>query len=350
MVSGLPGGRWALVNKVHHCVVDGVAGTDLMTALFDLGPEPAPAPADDRVVGPPPTRAALVRSALRRSVVDPLAGVRVARHALGHPVTTARTAVRFVRGVAALAATAVPTTSYGLNAAIGRHRVYALARARVDDVRTVRRATGATFNDVALAAVTAGFRTLLLQRGVDLPSDAAVRTMVPVSVRSDDGRGAFDNRVSTMFVALPVGVADAGERLARLQRDTERHKRTGEAAAGAALIGLLGYLPGPVVEPATRAVAWTFDHAVQRAFATVTTNVPGPQQPLWVLGRRMVELFPYVLVGEGLTVGVAMFSYDGALTFGVTGDVDASPDVEVLARGIEAGMAELVAQVTGASR
>lgn len=343
MVSGLAGRRWAMINKVHHCLVDGVAGNDVMAALFDTTPEPGEPPVDDRVLSEPPSQLDLLRDAVHHILTDPLEGARRATRALRDPRRAFRSSKRFVHGMSDLLTAAVPTDASGLNGRIGTHRVYALARTTVDDVRTVRAATGATFNDVALTAVAAGFRELLLARDVELPGGATVRTMVPVSVRTEAERGQFDNRVSTMFVELPVGLSDPVQQLLHVQLDTRRHKESGEAQAGALLISALGYLPPPVVETATRVVAKTVNRVVQHSFATVATNVPGPPVPLYVLGRRLVELFPYVLVGEGLTIGVAMFSYDGALTFGVTGDVDASPDVAILATGIEDGLAALVA-------
>lgn len=343
LVSGLTEGRWAVVSKVHHCVVDGVAGTDVMAALFDTTPERGEAPLDDRVVVAPPTRLDLLRDAAWHSLADPLAGALAAGRALRRPVSAARSAARFTRGLADLLTAAVPTEAHGLNSGIGTHRLYAMARTSAEDVRAVRAVTGATFNDVALAATTAGFRSLLLHRGEVLTEGDTIRTMVPVSLRTEADHGQFDNRVSTMFVELPVGIADPAGQLRDIQSETRFHKDTGEAQTAAAMITGLGYLPPVLVEPATRVVARAFNRHVQHSFATVTTNVPGPPIPLYVLGRRLVELFPYVLVGEGLTVGIAMFSYEGALTFGITGDVDASPDVEILARGIEEGMADLVA-------
>jgi WS/DGAT/MGAT family acyltransferase len=348
VVTGLPNDRWALISKVHHCMVDGVAGMDLMAAMFDLTPEPREIPPDGYVPATPPSRVGLVGGALVDTVRQPLAGTRRLVGGLRHPLRSAATSVRFARGAIDLVTAGVPSRPHGLSARIGTHRVYAVARADLGDAKRIKQRFGVTVNDVALAAVTRGYRDLLRSRGERIGPHDAIRTMVPVSVRPPDDHRPQDNLVSTMLIDLPIGTDDPVARLTAIHRDTARHKRTGEAQAGAAMVTALGYLPAPLVEASTRLVTTVVNHViVQRNIVTVTTNVPGPSFPLYVLGRRMRELFPYVLVGEGLTVGVAIFSYDGALTFGVTGDVDTSPDVAELAAGIEAGMAELLAEIAG---
>jgi len=191
-----------------------------------------------------------------------------------------------------------------------------------------------------LAAVTSGFRDLILSRGED-PSKLALRTLVPVSMRSTDARGVYDNRVSAIFFDLPVDLADPIERLAAVRAEMSRLKGSHEPEAGEVLTSLAGAFPA-VTAQATRLAVRLMARMPQRSMNTVTTNVPGPPMALYAGGREMLEYLPFVPLGPGVRVGVAILSYHGRISFGVTGDFDNAPDVAVLARGIEAAMAELV--------
>jgi len=193
-----------------------------------------------------------------------------------------------------------------------------------------------------LAAITAGFRELLLSRGE--PVDRVVRTLVPVSVRGRNDRGTavgdgtFENKVSAMWAELPVGIDDPVDRLRSLSAQLDGLKESKQAVAGEALTSLSGFAPPMLLALGARIAT----KAPQRNVNTVTTNVPGPQLPLYVLGRRMRQVYPYVPLAGQVRVGVAIFSYDGEVTFGITGDYDGAPDIDTLARGIEDGMAEMV--------
>jgi diacylglycerol O-acyltransferase / wax synthase len=195
-------------------------------------------------------------------------------------------------------------------------------------------------NDVALAAVTSGYRALLDHRG-ELEPEVAVRTMVPVSLRTSAERGRTDNRVAAVFVDLPVAEPDPVRRLELISAATKDAKASGEQVATAALIGLTGVTPAMFVGLALRSVTGLVQRAGQRFVSTVTTNVPGPQEPWYLLGRRLLAAYPYVPIGAGLRTGIAIFSYDGRLTFGVTADYDTTPDVDMLAGGIKRGLVEL---------
>jgi WS/DGAT/MGAT family acyltransferase len=249
-------------------------------------------------------------------------------------------------GLAALAGIVPQPPVSSLNGPIGPHRRYSWASTTVDDIKRVRKELGGTFNDVVLAAITSGFRSLLESRGE--PVDRVVRTLVPVSVRSRDssgravGDGTYDNKVSAMFAALPVGVADPVERLHAVSRQLAGLKESNQAVAGEALTSLSGFAPPILLAVGTRLAT----KAAQRNVNTITTNVPGPQLPLYVLGRRMLTAFPYVPLGVQCRTAIAIFSYDGQVNFGVTGDYDTTPDIDVLSRGIERGMSELVALAT----
>jgi len=265
-----------------------------------------------------------------------LAGTVRSPASLGHLVRTT------ARGTAALATALVPTRGSSLTGPLSAQRRYAFARSRVADVSAVRHALGGTFNDVVMTAVTAGFRQLLISRG-ERPAPHLIRSLVPVNVRAPGEESIRDNRVSSMLADLPIEIADPLERLAAVRELFGRLKAEHEADAGAVLVRIAGHEPFLPVASGLR-LAW---RVPQRNVTTVTTNVPGPRQPLYALGRRCVEIIPYVPIASRLRVGVSMFSYAGALTFGITGDYDTATDVWTLAGGIETGMAELVDAATG---
>jgi WS/DGAT/MGAT family acyltransferase len=329
MVEGLEDGHWALLSKTHHCMVDGVSGTDLLTVVLDREPSPAREEAPPFEPGDEPGRLELVAGALRERLSSPYEGYRAARAATRQ--------LRDVgRGLRSMAGLVRATPASTLNGPIGPHRKWAWARSTLDDVKTVRAGLGGTVNDVVLAAITRGFRDLLESRGES--TDRVVRTLVPVSVRTAGERGTYNNKVSAMFASLPVGIVDPRERLESIKEQMTGLKESKQAVAGEVLTSLTGFAPPQLLALGTR----LFSRFNQRNINTVTTNVPGPQYPLYAAGRRMLESFPYVPLVGSVRVGVAIFSYNGLLSFGVTGDLDSAPDVQVLCDGIEQGMAELV--------
>jgi diacylglycerol O-acyltransferase / wax synthase len=343
-VEGVEGGRWAMISKVHHCVVDGIAGTDLLATVLQSRPD-EPLPARDTL---PPVDGELSRITVAREIVRAIAAgsadtVRAVAQRVRTPVTTAARAVTAVRGATELLEVLKPMPPSSLTGPIGPHRRYATARAPLADAKAVKQALGGTVNDVILAAIAGGFRALLEHRG-ELSADSTVRTMVPVSLRRQDQRGELHNLVAALFVPLPVTIADPAERYAVMRETMEEMKQSGEHATTAALVGASGLAPAMFVGLALRGATELLQRH-QRYVTTVTTNVPGPQQPLYLLGCQLLEAYPYVPIAEGVRTGVAIFSYDEQLTFGVTGDYDQAPDVAVLAAGIEQGLAELVALV-----
>lgn len=342
MVEGLAGGHWAMIAKTHHALVDGVSGTDLLAVIMDLSPEATPIPADDWQPEPAPSGARLVADAVEGLVRSPYeqfralrARTRVPRQALGH-------LLEIGKGLTSMAGIVRPTPLSSLNGPLGPHRRYAWAQTTVDEVKRIRKGLGGTFNDVVLAAITRGFRDLLVARGESV--DRVVRTLVPVSVRSRDasglavGDGTLQNKVSAMFAELPVGIEDPVERVAAITSQMEGLKESKEAVAGEALTSLSGFAPPMLLALGMRLAS----RVAQRNVNTVTTNVPGPQFPLYVRGRRMLKAYPYVPLAGQVRIGVAIFSYDGQVTFGITADRDATPDLGVLVRGIERGMVEML--------
>jgi diacylglycerol O-acyltransferase len=338
LVEGLADERWALISKVHHCMVDGVSGTDLYRIVLDETPEPRAPVADDWRPRPEPSGLRLAATAVGDLARLPLVQARALAAAARSPAALARQAGVALRGLAALTGALRPAARSSLSGPLSAHRRFAFARTSVADIAEVRHALGGTFNDVVLAAVTVGFRRLLMARG-ELPAEHAVRTLVPVSVRPPGTEDVRGNQVSLLLAELPVQLADPEERLVAVREELTRLKAEHEAEAGVAVLDLAALEPFAAAALPVRLAA----HLPQRSVVTVTTNVPGPRTPLYALGRRLVEIVPYVPIASTLRFGVAIFSYCGQVTVGITGDFDGGSDVETLARGVEEGLTELVA-------
>jgi diacylglycerol O-acyltransferase / wax synthase len=338
VIEGLSEGRWALISRLHHSMVDGVAGAELLSAILDEAPDPAPAAITPWRPERQPSGAELAARALAHRAASPVDGLRLLASA---PRAVAQRALEASSGLPTLGGALRPLPRCSLNGAIGPHRRWDWARAQLSDVRMVRGAFGGTINDVVLSAVAGGFRDLLISRGES--TERVVRSLVPVSVRAADEHGQYNNRVSAIFADLPVHIADPVQRLFAVTKQTRHLKQSHEAIAGDALVALSGFAPAMLLSLGLQSAT----RMPQRSVNTVTTNVPGPQRPLYAAGSRMLECFPYVPLAAHVRVGVAIFSYDGALTFGVTGDYDRAPDIDVLCRAIERAIAALVNAARG---
>ncbi len=342
VAEGLAEGQWAMISKTHHALVDGVSGTDLLAVIMDLTPEASAIPPDDWQPMAAPSGARLVAEAVEGLARSPYEQFRALRARARVPRLAWHQAAEIARGFTSMAGVVRPTPLSSLNGPLGPHRRYAWAGTTVDEVKRVRKSLGGTFNDVVLAAITRGLRDLLLERSESV--DRVVRTLVPVSVRPRDasgmavGDGTLANRVSAMFAELPVGIDDPVERLASITTQMAGLKDSNEAVAAEALTSLSGFAPPMLLALGMRLAT----RVAQRNVNTVTTNVPWPQFPLYVRGRRMQKAYPYVPLASQVRVGVAIFSYDGQVTFGITADRDSTPDLDVLVRGIERGMTELL--------
>jgi len=336
LVEGLAAGRWALISKVHHCMVDGVSGTDMYRVIFDLSPEPPPPVVDARPAVAEPSGLSLAASAAVDMVARPVKGALAVAGALTRPREAVLQASQTARAVAKLAASASPATRSSLSGPIGRQRRYTWARASLGDIKHIKREFGGTVNDVVLAAISSGFRELLLSRG-EHPSPRMIRSLIPVSLRAPGEQNLYGNRVSVVLANLPVHVPDPLDQLAVIRAEMSDIKAVREASAGEALIALGRVTPFPLASLTVR-LAYRLP---QREIVTVTTNVPGPQQSLYGLGRRLVEIIPYVPIATSLRLGVSILTYCDQVTFGITGDYATTADIDVLARGIEHGIAEL---------
>lgn len=337
LVEGLADGRWAIISKVHHCMVDGVAGADLMSTLFDLTPEAQAPEPGDWAPEPGPSALSLVADSLVASVSEPLGQIRRGVPMIARRALASREILDFGRGLPATARRMVAPLAGSLTGPIGPHRRWAWAEADLTMVKRIRQATGATINDVILGAVTHGFRALLTSRGEEVDG-RSVRTLVPVSIRTEGEKGLLTNRVSAVLANLPVGEPDPLVRLASIQEQMTELKNTRQAVGAEALTGLFGFTAPTLLSLAGRVA---FRLPTQPLIQTITTNVPGPRFPLYVLGRKMCELYPYVPIGSTVRISVGIFSYLDRLYFGINADFDGVPDLDVLTGAVHDGFAAL---------
>ncbi len=340
VLSSLEGGRWALITKVHHSMVDGIAGTDLLSTLLDHSPEARPDHAEEPwVPTPTPSPLQLVVDTLRGSVGERVHEARAIARSLTrsvtHPRELARRSLGLGRGLFGFAKAAKPTSASPLIGPLGRDRLYRWTSFPLLDLLAIKEHFGVTVNDVVLAGLSNGVRALLLEREVDLDHHL-VRTLVPVSVRHSDQHG-LDNRVSAILLNLPVEIDDAHDRLIEASVRMRRLKNSQEAAAGELITDLGDAMPPPLLAAGLH----LFFRLPHQHLSTVATNVPGPADRLYLLGRRMQRTYPYVPLADRVRVGIAVTSYDGQLLVGVTADRDSIPDVDVLVGGIDRGFAEL---------
>jgi len=339
VVEGLQGDRFALISKTHHCIIDGISGADIMSVLLDFAPETTEIAVSPWRPAPEPTQDELLADALRERLTSP---AEIARSLQSMLMDPGRIPGRVAEGLQALGAFigggfAAPPSS--LNQLIGPHRRFETVLASLEDFKRIKNCLGGTVNDVVLAVCAGGLRRLLASRG-DNVDDVELRAMVPVSVRTESDRGALGNKVASLWAALPIYEADPVERLQIVHEEMKDLKRSGQAVGAQILTAFGEYAPPTILAQASRLVAR------QRAFNLVITNVPGPQFPLYTLGRKMEEVYPVLPLSDNTTVGIALFSYNGTIGFGLLGDYDTAPDLAELAEGIEKSVAELLQAAT----
>lgn len=339
MIEGLPDGQWALISKVHHCMVDGVSGTELMATLLDPSRDTPAAAPDDWLPAPEPSDAALLAESIGRLLRSPFEQARALRALARTPRRAAGELRAIVDGLVNTRAHLGPRHDVSIVGRIGPHRRWASAEVELTDVKAIKQALGGTVNDVVLAAIAGAFRDLLLARSED-PDRAVLRSLVPVSVRAA-GDVRPSNQVSAMIAELPIGVADPVARLAATRAEMERLKASHQADTMSALTSLAGIAAPAVVAALVRGADTLARRLPQRVVDTVTTNVPGPQVPLYAVGRQMTSYLPLVPLAQGVRIGVAIMSYNGRVSFGVTGDYDSIPEVAPFCRSIEAGIHDL---------
>ncbi len=339
LVEGLADDRFALLSKTHHALVDGVSGVDIASVLFDTARDPAPVapPKAPWVARPLPSDTKLLAEALQERATVPGEIVRGVRRALRGPRQVAEKLGHAAAGLGAMTwAGLQPAPRSPFNVPIGPHRRFTWVQASLADFKEVKNALGGTVNDVVLAVV-AGALGRYMRLHQESTDEVVLKAMVPVSIRADAERGALGNRVAAMWAPLPVGVIDPVERLASISRDMAGVKESGQAVGAQVLTELSGFAPPTIMAQAARL------QARQRLFNLVVTNVPGPQLPLYVLGRELEGLYPMVPLAQNTALGIAIMSYNGTMNFGLNGDYDALADIETLADELRASVEELAA-------
>jgi diacylglycerol O-acyltransferase / wax synthase len=339
LIEGLADGGFALLSKSHHAMIDGIAGVDLGTVLFDLGPEPAPPPEGLRPWTPDAEPGAVELLAAGVAGITK-ASLSVAGRALGglaRPQRTLEQVLAAVEGLGEIAWAGLnPAPPSPLNVPIGPHRRFAAVGCELADFKAVKNAFGGTVNDVVLAVVAGALRRWLHARGVRTEG-LELRALVPVSVRVAHERNGTGNRLAVMRGPLPVYVEDPVQRLSAVRSAMDDLKESKQAVGAEVLTRMQRFAPPTVLAQASRLNFST------RLFNLLVTNVPGPQFPLYVLGREMTSVFPIAFLPEDHALAIAIMSYNGQMNFGLLGDLDAMPDLDVVGEAIEASLAELVA-------
>ena len=350
VVEGLEGGRWALVSKTHHCMVDGVGSVDASTMLFDAEPveredreavptSPIPPPQIpagggsplDTVTGGIAGIARLPVAAGRAGIGMVGAGLGMVRHP-GRGIDVVKRSRAMAELIVQDEVNAAPASS--INVPIGAHREVAVVTVPIDELKAIKNSLGGKLNDVVLAASTTGLRELLLSRG-ETPPEAGLRAMVPVNVRTDGEKLALGNKISSLFVELPVAEPDTLRRYQLQSSASRRHKRHGQATGSRALIDFSSHAPPVIHSFLARSMYAT------RLFNLTITNVPGPQTPLYSFGAQVEEVWPLVPLAAEHAIGIAILSYAGDICICLNADPDAVPDLEVLRSGIEDAIADL---------
>jgi diacylglycerol O-acyltransferase / wax synthase len=337
LVEGLEDDRFAVLSKTHHALVDGISGVDIMSVLFDTSPAPsAPTDPGDRWLPRPlPSRAQLLAEALLERTTIPAEVARSVRAVFRGPrriLEGVRDAAVGVGAMAWAGLNAAPPTPY--NKPIGPHRRFTWVRADLRDLKAIKDELGGTVNDVVLSAVAGALGKHLRRRGQNTDG-LELKAMVPVSVRQDVERGALGNKVAAIMAPLPVWCQEPVARLDIVREELKGLKSGGQAVGAQVLTDLSGFAPATIMDQASRLMSR------QRFFNLVVTNVPGPQFPLYLLGRRMIDPFPMVPLARNQGLGVALLSYDGRINFGLVGDYDLLWDLDDFARDLEDALSEL---------
>lgn len=335
LIEGLADNQFAILNKIHHAMVDGLSGTDVMEMLLDESPEVEPPQPSNWQPQPPPSAVEVLSGALLDTVRNPLGRLRHLAADLGSPKDAVVDAAAALVGTLRIGETLAHTEDQ-LMGQPGPHRRWAWSEGDLIEAKRIKSVLGGTVNDVILTAITNGFREFLLGREDLLPEHSFVRSMVPVSTRPP-GAPKGGNEVAVMFADLPVGLANPLTRYEAIREQMATAKRSGTVEGLDSLLENAVFLPPALYAAAGRLAAMT----PQPAVSTITTNVPGPQKQLYMLGRPMRHMLGYVPLGMNQLVTIAIVSYNGQINCGITADYDQVPDVEVLAAGIEAGMAQL---------
>jgi diacylglycerol O-acyltransferase / wax synthase len=343
LVHGLKGNRFALISKTHHALVDGVGGVDLASVLFDADPVPSKLEPASWTPHPEPTATELLAESVKSVARMPFDLAGQALGAVQHPGRTLGTLRESAEAVGEVVWAGLnPAPATPLNVPIGPHRRLSHVRAELAHFKLVKDTFGGTVNDVVLTVVAGGLRSWLRSRGVRTEG-LELRALVPMSIRGDDEKGDLGNRIAAMRGPLPVYVDDPVERLRIVSEAMVGVKESKQALGAEVIAGLENFAPPTLLAQASRLNFST------RLFNLIVTNVPGPQFPLYLLGRELQDLVPVAFLPEDHALAIAIISYNGRLDFGLLGDYDAMEDIEFVASAIKESLEELV-EAAGAAK
>ena len=335
VVEGLEGDRFAIVNKTHHCMIDGISGVDLMNVMMSPSPDAEIVEAPPFVPRRAPTAGELLRDELVRRLALPIEAVRDISKLASEAEDRRRDFLSRIRQLAeTLGTTLRPASATPLNQSIGPHRRFDWTTHEIADLKEIRSALGGSLNDVVLTIVTGAVRRFLAYRRVDVDG-LDFRVMAPVSVRRPDESGTLGNRVSAWFVPLPLDEPDPSTQLLEIAATTRELKESKSAVGAEILTQVVEWTPATLLSLGAR------NATRLQPFNLVVTNVPGPQLPLHLLGARMEETYPMVPLMEGLGLGIALFSYDGRMHWGFNADYELVPDLERFSGFIDEAFGEL---------
>ena len=337
LVQGMKRKRFAIVSKTHHALVDGVSGVDLATVLFDVRPVPERVEPDhDWVPEPEPSSADLMVRNAEDLAATPTRLPRRLERALENPGSAVQEVADAAEALGEIAWNlANPAPEVPLNVPIGSHRRFAWVQGELEDFKTIKNRLGGTVNDVVLAVVAGALRRWLGHRGVQTDG-LPLRALVPVSIRADDEHGELGNKVAALRGPLPVSVEDPVERLDVVRAEMAGVKDSKQALGAKVISRLSDFSPPTLLAQASRL------NFATRLFNLIVTNVPGPQIPLYVLGRELEEVFPVALLPPNHALAIAIMSYNGGIDFGLIADYDTMADLDVIADGLKVEIAELL--------
>jgi len=339
LVTNLFDERFALIAKSHQALVDGISAVDITTVLFDAEPDVAPGSPPERAwaARPLPSKAQLLSDALIERATRPGELARTARALVRTPRQFLNETRDRLQAMGALTFAGLsPAPPTPLNVKPGPHRRYTWVDAELAELQAIKTSLSGTVNDAVLAIVAGALGRFLRHRGVDT-EDLVLRALVPVSIRADSGQGALGNEVAPIWASLPVGLEDPVAQYTVVRDELAQSWQNSSQAVGArTLTELPDFAPPTIMSQAARL------QQRQRSFNLVVTNVPGPQFPLYLLGRRLRSLYPVFPLTANHALGVAVMSYDGRLGFGLLGDYDTLPDLDLLAAQLRDSIDALV--------
>jgi WS/DGAT/MGAT family acyltransferase len=343
LVQGLEGGRFAIINKTHHALVDGVSGVDITTVLFDTSRNPTPIAPESWTPSVEPSDATLVAEGVKGIAGLPTRVARRALDAARRPRETAASVREAGEGLGNIAWNlANPAPETPLNVPIGPHRRVLWLAFPLEELKQIKNALGGTVNDVFLAVVSGALGRWLRRHGVRTEG-LELRAVVPVSIRGDEQKGALGNRITAMLGPLPVYARDPLERYRIVSESMSDLKESKQAVGAEALTRLQDFAPPTILAQASRLNFST------RAYNVLVTNVPGPQFPLYLIGRELQELVPVPFLAPERALAVAMMSYNGNVEIGMMGDYDAMADLDEFGEDVRESVAELL-EVAGAGQ